>query len=147
MTRRTPRSARTASALLALALTAGPAAAERPAFQTPSGNILCYVDNSASVLDMTCLIRQAQWPMPKLVGDSCDMDLVRALVVAPDLDPQAIAICHSDVFWPYPAPTVSYGTTWQVEGFTCQIEQTGVTCTDSRTGRGYSVARAGYTLN
>lgn len=147
MIQRTKQFAKTlSSTALALSILTAPAYANQPSFQTPSGNILCYLDNTASELDIFCLIFDADWPYP-VEDEDCDADRIRAVSVGRDWPALAHTICTSDVFWPYPSPTLSYGADWSVEGFTCSVARTGVTCRDDEGTGGFEIARGGYSLN
>jgi hypothetical protein len=114
-------------------------------FATPSGNIACYV-NSGTAGDATdpgqarCDIAQAGWSAPARPA-SCQGDWGHALTVGPDGSGFA---CVSDSA--ANDNVVGYGST-QVRGaFSCDVEQTAVTCTDLDTGHGFAVSRERYQL-
>lgn len=122
----------------------GPSSADRPSFSTPSGNIICYVqDDPASAsagADLECYIFSADWA-PQ-TDEVCDLDSTANLTLgAEGLARESIA-CHGDVFWPIPTPVLSYGSSWAVLDYRCEIAESGVTCTN-KSGNGFEIARRG----
>lgn len=154
MIRRMRRSGWTASAACAaLLMLVGPALADRPGFASPSGNIMCYLEDDPFVSlpltqrDIVCLIFEANWTLPDYYGDddlTCDLDRTRTIVLPVDGPARARWTCHGDVFWPFHG-AIGYGADWSMVGFACQMAETGVTCQNGR-GNGFSVRRAGATL-
>lgn len=140
MIRRTRLFARTAKALLSGVLAVVSGAAMADPFTSPSGNILCYVESrdwqSGAALppakhQLICLIFAANWGLPRRYDGgetSCDLDSTRATILRPRGSGRVTWFCHGDVFWPLPAPTQAYGTTWREGAFSCQVTRKGVRC-------------------
>ena len=116
------------------------AQAYSPSFQTPSGNIVCYLDNHASVLDLVCIAFENDWARV-LTADECDADQVGVVVLGKRQAAYSDTWCISDVFWPYPAPVLGYGSTWAVERFDCRVDTDGVRCSDTEGSGAFHVRR------
>lgn len=133
-----------ATAAVAIALPATANAGVPPSFQTPSGNISCWIaDNAAtcSIDDYTYGERQrpancspAEWPNGFWLSEG----------------KPATVDCNS-----YPPgthhglrtnTTLDYGQTKSVGVMTCTSEPSGVTCTDTSTGHFFRVSRDSYEL-
>ncbi|MBK4216506.1 hypothetical protein JJJ17_11265 [Paracoccus caeni] len=121
--------------------------AESPSFSTPSGNILCYVPvhlgSFDAEADLFCHIFSADWTPPS--EEFCDLDRTATIALGPKGNPSESMFCHGDVFWPVPTPVVSYGSSWSVLGYRCEIAESGVTCVN-RDGHGFEIARRGRKL-
>jgi hypothetical protein len=107
-----------------------------PTFRMPSGNIGCAL--IAGIL--RCDILSGLRPEP---GEVCDFDWVG--LVLPK-DGAAKPNCGSDTVYDAAAPTLAYGSSWRRDGLTCDSSETGLTCTN-RAGRGFRLARAGWTVS
>lgn len=105
-------------------------------FLTPSENIRCArLDNS-----FACTIQDYDFD----IGPRCQ-DIPAPFVRLDDTGTPDYRTCMGDFFsgvprWPDPTP---YGTTVQVGGIACDVEQTGVTCMN-RDGHGFTLSRAAY---
>ncbi|MBU2991841.1 hypothetical protein Q4555_14145 [Octadecabacter sp. 1_MG-2023] len=153
MTRKTKPFARTLRALSTVALMLLVSPVWALGFASPSGNIKCYVEtygeDSIIEADLVCLIFDAAWDLPPDYGDgdpTCDLDETRTLVLPTSGQPEERWTCHGDVFWPAPLATISYGSEWSFYSYTCAMAASGVSC-ENRNGNGFSVNRAGRTLN
>lgn len=153
MTPKTKPFARTLTALSALiaGLAATPAVAN--GFQSPSGNINCYLDVFSSQpygeLDMICLIFETSIDLPTTFADEdpgCDLDRTRAFILPKSGPARGELYCHGDVFWPIPLGALSYGSEWSLSGYTCSMATDGVRCTN-QTGHGFHVSRATHALD
>jgi len=56
-------------------------------------------------------------------------------------------VCAGDTARDSTARTVSYQTSVRQGSFTCDIERSGVTCTDSTTGHGFFIAKEDYRIS
>jgi hypothetical protein len=146
----------TAAAATTLAL-AAPATAEPSSmyqFLSPSGNIGCHMD---ALDDGTgyawCRLQHHTWVEPQ-TGD-CEVANVPGAIgePAPYLQisqgkPPCLGFVMSQLFFsgPYSPPTLDYGQTHTVGTITCGSEHSGVTCTDSSTGRFFRVSHESYDL-
>ncbi len=116
-------------------------------FQSPSGNIVCfldvYSDTPVSDMPLICLIFDADWSLPDDYGDSdptCDVDVTRTLILGREGRPDERWTCHGDVFWPQPLGTISYGSEWSLFNYSCAMAERGVTCTNGE--KTFFVSRA-----
>lgn len=123
------------------------ARADTPSFSTPSGNILCHVPgdltSSSPEADLVCHIFSADWAPP--AQEVCDLESTTTLTLSPEGAPRESIFCHGDVFWPHPTPVLSYGSTWTVLDYRCEVAQNGVTCVN-QSGNGFEIARRGRTI-
>lgn len=130
--------------LAAVTLAAAPRA-EAASFASPSGNILCYTPGSLGPSEegLVCLIFSADWAPP--LHEPCELDQTAAIHLPPSGPPIELMACHGDVFWPSPAPQLSYGSEWALPDYRCTMAQSGVTCTNA-SGNGLQIARRGRSL-
>ncbi len=75
---------------------------------------------------------------PKRPAD-CDLEYGQAFMM--DARGGAERICYGDALTDKPLPVVGYGEVWQRGGFTCTVEETGVTCSNADR-HGFSLSRA-----
>ena len=106
-------------------------------FQTPSGNIGCYLDRSGA----RCDIRERNWAPPPAPA-SCELDYGHGLTLDSD---GATLVCAGDTTLGGPA-TLAYGSSSQRGRFLCQSAEAGVTCTDVTTGAGFFISRENYRI-
>ncbi|WP_420121621.1 hypothetical protein [Nakamurella sp.] len=102
---------------------------------TPSGNIRCARSDGR----FACTIQEYDFDL----GDE-RCPAARGPIVRLDATgPSQASSCRGDVFdgltWPDPTP---YGTTVTLGDVRCDVESTGVTCTNTE-GHGFTLARAG----
>lgn len=132
------------AALAALfAFWGGPAVAG-PGFQTPSGNIVCYVQGWETPV-LNCLIFEADWEAREHSEPGCDLDETRMISLSVSDPTVSDWACHGDVFWPLPLPVLSYGSGWSLAGFDCDVATDGVYCT-APSGHGFDIARRALDL-
>jgi hypothetical protein len=133
----------TATAAAAVALAATAHAGVPPSFQTPSGNILCWIaDNAATcrIIDYTYTAPPAEacsspgWPNEFWLDEGNPVDLK----CSPEPPGTYSGLrAHS---------TFDYGQTRSIGVMTCASEASGVTCTDTSTGHFFRVSRDSYQL-
>ena len=98
-------------------------------FRTPSDNIHCMLDNlEATAIKVRCDIREIDRTPPR--PSSCDGDYGHAFAIAAD-GQQGERWCVGDTTYDPSHPVLEYGQVWQMKGFTCRSEQTGLTCFNS----------------
>jgi len=156
--------AKTASACLAAMLVATPVVADSPAFESPSGNITCFLASwheegtqppSEDEQPLVCLIFEAQWNPPLLNGDpasvpgggdpDCPLDSTRLVMLDPSGPAREMWECHGDLFWPI-SDALAYGSQWSSSTHSCDMKTSGVTCQNSQ-GNGFFLSRGTRTLN
>jgi hypothetical protein len=98
-------------------------------FQTPSKNIACELRNDiykqGSEAVLRCNVSETANPMPPKPKD-CDLywgnDFEMTDKGTPELD------CYTETVTDAALPVLGYGEVWQMAGFTCNSDQTGLTC-------------------
>ena len=129
----------TATAALAIALPAT-ARADIRNFQSPSGNIVCTIDNSGAACDISDYIYQP--PPPPECGKHIAWGSRFTLAAG---NPGAIE-CHGDTLRVPGEPTLEYGQTISASTITCDDEPSGMKCTDTSSGHFFQVSREAYNL-
>lgn len=115
-----------------------PAVAQAGPFQSPSGNIGCYVSKQGA----RCDIRHKQWkapPKPK----NCELDWGGGLAV--DRQGKAGVVCAGDTALNQ-GPVLAYGKTFTKGRFRCKSTMSGVRCNNIETGHGFFISRQTYQL-
>jgi hypothetical protein len=118
-------------------LTSAANAQDVSGFQSPSKNISCLVFPDGSITAIRCDIA-AMDSKPKRPAN-CDLEYGQAFMM--DAKGGAERICYGDALTDKPLPVVAYGETRQRGGFTCTVEQTGVTCFNADR-HGFALSRA-----
>lgn len=130
-------------AYIAFLFVGGAAMAQAQGFKAPSGNIVCYEAEGA----MNCIIFQARWSPEEARGGPgyCDLDSTRVVSLPPSGRARSGWVCHGDVFWPYEAATLGYGSDWRRGAFACSMRKDGVRCSNG-SGNGFWMRRANLQL-
>jgi hypothetical protein len=118
-------------------------------FLSPSGHVLCSMSSGHDVNDqadygkgaVVCQVLNHAYPQPPL--PDCPLagreyDLFQGT-------PAALGCQGGLILDPLPA-TLDYGQTRSVGTITCDVERSGVTCTDSSTGHFLRLSRESYQL-
>ncbi|MDR7125324.1 DUF6636 domain-containing protein [Pseudotabrizicola sp. 4114] len=122
--------------LTVAALAAGPAMAEDfYAFQSPTGNIGCYIAIEEETMARCDLAEFT--PSFQDSGD-CELDFGHAFAVGQY--GRAGAICAGDSALNDEAEVLEYGEEIYIEGITCWSEPTGMSCANDN-GHGFSVSK------
>lgn len=109
------------------------------AFRLPSGNIFCEMTDTSA----TCSIIDFSFdPVAPPAGCEGTAGNVLTIVAGGEL---MFPCVEGEVTLPDDLPVLGYGEASHVGEMTCQSSTNGATCLHSDTGRGFSVARAGYT--
>lgn len=123
--------------VIGAALAAGPAMAQDYyAFQSPSGNIGCYIaveeETTArcDILDFT--------PSFEDPTGECELDFGHAFAVGQF--GRARAICAGDTALDAEAEVLDYGQEVYIGGITCWSERSGMSCANDN-GHGFSLSR------
>lgn len=127
------------------------AALDWPMVKSPSGNILCVLDEDGlgePVLE--CLVSDFDFaPIPR--PQDCDGDFADGYFYLISGEPER-GRCATDVSavvaYEYEGRlrTLDYGRTTHVDPFACTSAEEGMTCWDVDTGRGFTLARAEATI-
>jgi hypothetical protein len=133
----------TATVAATIALPATARAGVPPSFQSPSGNILCWMTDDAA----TCRVINHTYALPPQ-GDCTLPGWGNSFFL--DQGKPPFLTCDSDPPGTYNGmrthTTLDYGQTQSMGPFTCDSEQSGVTCTDSSTGHFFRVSSDSYQL-
>lgn len=137
-------------ALVGVTLTAALTAAVAQAdplddFQTPSGNIYCQMSTDANGVPMVACEGGGSQAGP--APDCAEhMQWGDRFFLTQGQAPESH--CHTDTIRSNqaPAPVLAYGQTKSIGTITCDSETTGLTCTDSSTGRFFSMSREANVL-
>ena len=108
------------------------------AFRAPSGNIGCELVTTQVA---RCDIHEHSWSPPPKPAD-CDLDWGFGLQVA--TSGQAGFVCAGDTAVDPASPVLAYGQRARQGTFVCESAETGVTCTNEATGRGFFLSRESY---
>jgi hypothetical protein len=131
----------TAAATVALAATAH--AGIPPSFQTPSGNILCWIADDAAacrIIDYTYAAAPAgACPSPGWANGFWLDDGKPAELLCSTGPPGSYTGLRTHT-------TLDFGQTRSVGVMTCASDASGVTCTDTSTGHFFRVSRDSYQL-
>jgi len=122
-----------------LVLSAVPAAADDfVAFQSPTGNIHCFIDQWGGGAMVRCdLIDLVQ--TYRTAPPDCEFDWGFAFGL--DSRGKGYLACVGDTVVNRRNPVLGYGQAVSLGGISCVSAQTGMTCTNAQ-GHGFSVARA-----
>jgi hypothetical protein len=108
-------------------------------FQSPSSNIGCEVNASAT----RCDIKERSWaPPPK--PSNCDLDWGQGIEISGS-DMPSFA-CAGDTAFDPSASVLAYGQRTRQGSIVCDSEQAGVTCTNEASGHGFFLSRDSYRI-
>ncbi|MCX2933723.1 hypothetical protein ORI20_25965 [Mycobacterium sp. CVI_P3] len=109
---------------------------ELTGFTSPSGNIGCMIDT----LQVRCDIRERDWAPPPRPAD-CEFDYGQGITLGPGRSPGFV--CAGDTALAG-GPPLRYGESISAGVLRCTSTASAMTCTDTATGHGFSIARQGY---
>jgi hypothetical protein len=117
---------------------------ERTAFHSPSGNVGCQI----SPTSVRCDIDQRDWSPPPRPAD-CRLDFGQGISI--EAGGPAHFVCAGDtarVLPPYggAGEPLPYGEAITAGPMRCESAESGMTCRDAGTGRGFSISREAYRL-
>ena len=107
-------------------------------FTSPTGNIGCYIDKRS----VRCDISERDWKPPP-APSSCDVDYGQGIQL--QAGGTADFVCAGDTALGG-GDALDYGTSIGAGLLVCESEESGMTCTDTETGRGFSISREGYDI-
>jgi hypothetical protein len=107
-------------------------------FESPSGNISCYLDKSG----VRCDIERKTWQPPPAPGD-CKLDWAAGLSVS--RADEATFTCAGDTVLGA-KDKLAYGQALRAGDFTCTSASTGMRCENTDSGHGFMLASEEYDL-
>lgn len=111
---------------------------ELTGFTSPSGNIGCVIDPKS----VRCDIRDRDWQPPKS-PPGCQLDYGQGISLDAGSTPNFV--CAGDTTLES-GPELPYGQSIGAGLLRCQSEESGITCTDSESGRGFTISQQAYDL-
>jgi hypothetical protein len=128
------------TALIAVPTTAH--AGVPPTFQSPSGNILCWINDSAA----TCRVTDHTYARPLRPADCTNPGWGNGVWMDKGEPPFLMCGPYGTYSGMRTDVTLDYGQTRSDGPFSCDSETSGVTCTDSSTGHFFRISRDSYQL-
>ena len=107
-------------------------------FTSPSGNIGCVIDPRS----VRCDIRDRDWQPPK-APPGCQLDFGQGISLDAGSTPNFV--CAGDTTLES-GSELPYGTSIGAGLLRCESEESGITCTDSESGRGFTISQQSYDL-
>ena len=111
---------------------------ELTGFTSPSGNIGCYIDRES----VRCDIQDRSWDPPPPPKD-CKLDYGQGITMSAGAEPEFV--CAGDTALGG-GEELAYGQSIAAGLLRCESEESGMTCTDSETGRGFTISQESYEL-
>lgn len=111
---------------------------EMVAFTSPTGNVACIIDPEF----VRCDIRERDWEPPPRPVD-CEFDYGQGISMSTGA--KAEIVCAGDTALSDSKP-LAYGASTSVGTLSCDSAEAGITCRDSSTGHGFTIAREAYRL-
>jgi hypothetical protein len=107
-------------------------------FTSPTGNIGCYIDRA----NVRCDIGDRNWEPPK-APKSCTLDYGQGI----ELRTGAAAdfVCAGDTTLGA-GDALDYGRSIGAGLLICESEESGMTCRDTETGRGFTISKESYEI-
>lgn len=118
--------------------TSGEDVAAPTSFASPTGNIGCVLEPRA----VRCDIAERDWEPPPPPRD-CELDYGQGITLETGTAPEFV--CAGDTVLGA-GEELPYGETSSAGLLRCESEQSGITCLDAESGRGFTLSRAGYEL-
>jgi hypothetical protein len=112
---------------------------ESAAFATPTGNIECFIDK----LTVRCDIAERSWKPPAPPAD-CELDYGQGVTLA--AGGPAELVCAGDTVIGPNGPELPEGQSISAGLLRCESAESGLTCRDIETGRGFELSAEGYEL-
>lgn len=103
-------------------------------FQSPTGNISCYMDSRTGV---RCDIEKKSWTAPPKPA-SCKVDWGFGLTLNRG---RGTFVCAGDTVSDPSAPVLAYGERSVRVPFTCISAEASIICTNTKTGHGFKLSR------
>jgi hypothetical protein len=107
-------------------------------FVSPTGNVSCIIDADLA----RCDIMDRSWSPPPRPAD-CEFDYDQGISLAPG--EQAQFVCAGDTAFGADE-TLPYGQAIKAGVLRCESAQSWISCSDVRSGHGFSISREAYRL-
>ncbi|MFN8113732.1 MAG: DUF6636 domain-containing protein [Solirubrobacterales bacterium] len=107
-------------------------------FTSPTGNIGCYIDQKS----VRCDIGDRDWEPPK-APSSCNLDYGQGIELR--AGGAADFVCAGDTALGG-GDVLDYGTSIGAGLLICESEESGMTCRDTETGRGFTLSKQSYKI-
>jgi uncharacterized protein DUF6636 len=107
-------------------------------FSSPTGNIGCYIDRKS----VRCDIGDRDWEPPR-APKSCDLDWGQGIELS--AGGAADFVCAGDTTLGA-GDALDYGRSIGAGLLICESEESGMTCRDTETGRGFTISKQGYEI-
>lgn len=111
---------------------------ELTGFTSPSGNIGCYIDKHS----VRCDIDQRDWEPPPAPSD-CQLDYGQGISLNAGGSPEFV--CAGDTALGDGEP-LAYGQSIGAGLLRCESEESGMSCSDAETGRGFTISKESYSF-
>jgi hypothetical protein len=111
---------------------------ELTAFSSPTGNIGCYIDPGS----VRCDIGDRDWEPPP-APPGCELDYGQGIEL--EAGGRAAFVCAGDTALGG-GEALDYGSSIAAGLLRCESEESGMTCRDVETGRGFSIAIEAYDI-
>jgi hypothetical protein len=122
-------------------LTATPAFAS-DGLKTPSNDIVCILDGTASPIALRCDMRNLR---PTKLRPPKDCNLGWGDAFAMNENGKSERMCHGDTIMHEDVMVLPYGKVWQHGAFTCRSEPSGLTCLNAQ-DHGFLLSRSSQRL-
>lgn len=107
-------------------------------FTSPTGNIGCYIDRES----VRCDIGDRDWAPPP-APRSCDLDYGQGIELR--AGGAAAFVCAGDTALGGDG-VLDYGSSIAAGLLRCESEESGMSCRDTETGRGFRISKQGYEI-
>jgi hypothetical protein len=109
------------------------AATDLVGFTSPSGNVGCIIDSAY----VRCDVSERDWTPPPRPAD-CEFDYGQG--ISPSVGEKAAFVCGGDTALGGGKP-LDHGQSVSVGLMQCDSTESGITCRDTKTGHGFTIAR------
>jgi len=107
-------------------------------FTSPTGNIGCYIDRKS----VRCDIGDRDWEPPR-APKSCDLDWGQGIALS--AGGAADFVCAGDTTLGA-GDALDYGRSIGAGLLICESEESGMTCRDTESGRGFTISKQSYEI-
>jgi len=112
---------------------------ESAAFETPSGNIGCFIDKQT----VRCDIDKREWK-PTPPPSDCELDYGQGITLRAGAG--AAFVCAGDTVLGSGGQTLEYGQSITAGLLRCESAEDGLTCTDTENGSGFFLSQESFRI-